>query len=55
MPTDPTTRPGDEAKPGTQGTGEDVCPTCHGSGQVNGAQCQTCSGTGKITRAIGGG
>src|SRR4051794_41250191 len=47
--------PGDEAPPGTAGTGEDVCPTCHGSGRVESAKCETCGGTGKGTRAIGGG
>jgi DnaJ-class molecular chaperone len=46
--------PGDEAPPGTVGTGEDVCPKCHGSGKLEGAPCETCGGTGKITRAIGG-
>lgn len=46
--------PGDEAPPGTSGTGEDVCPACHGSGKLNGAPCGNCGGTGKITRAIGG-
>lgn len=51
---DPDMNPGDEAKPGTPGTGEDVCPTCRGSGRTDGAACETCGGTGKITRAIGG-
>jgi DnaJ-class molecular chaperone len=50
----PDMNPGDEAKPGTAGTGEDVCPTCHGSGKVEGASCKTCGGTGKVIRAIGG-
>lgn len=47
--------PGDEAPPGTPGSGADVCPACHGSGKVNAQPCQTCGGTGQITRAIGGG
>ncbi|MBV8913032.1 MAG: hypothetical protein JOZ05_08355 [Acetobacteraceae bacterium] len=46
--------PGDEAPPGTRGTGEDVCPTCHGSGKIEGAECKDCGGSGKVTRAIGG-
>jgi DnaJ-class molecular chaperone len=49
------TNPGDEAPPGTKGSGEDVCPTCHGSGKVGGGECKTCGGTGKVTRGIGGG
>lgn len=46
--------PGDEAPPGTPGTGEDVCPTCGGSGRQSGAACATCSGTGRVTVGIGG-
>ena len=46
--------PGDEAKPGTAGTGEDVCPKCHGSGKVSGGECENCGGTGKVNRIIGG-
>ncbi|HYZ63334.1 MAG TPA: hypothetical protein VE650_12850 [Acetobacteraceae bacterium] len=51
---DPRLNPGDEAMPGTTGTGEDVCPDCHGSGTLNGAECETCGGSGKVVRAIGG-
>ena len=46
--------PGDEAPPGTPGTGEDVCPQCHGSGKISGGACPGCGGTGKVIRAIGG-
>jgi DnaJ-class molecular chaperone len=46
--------PGDEARPGTPGTGEKVCPDCGGSGQRAGGTCPTCGGTGKVTGAIGG-
>jgi RecJ-like exonuclease len=46
--------PGDEAAPGTPGTGEDVCPQCHGSGKKSGQRCENCAGTGKIVRGIGG-
>jgi len=46
--------PGDEAPPGTPGTGEDVCPECHGTGRIRGVRCENCGGTGKIIRAIGG-
>lgn len=46
--------PGDEAPPGTPGTGEDICRTCGGSGQLNGGPCPECEGTGRVTRGIGG-
>ena len=46
--------PGDEAAPGTPGTGEDLCPQCNGSGKRNGKRCENCAGTGKIIRGIGG-
>jgi hypothetical protein len=26
--------PGEEARPGTPGTGEDICPECKGSGKT---------------------
>ncbi|CAN7170386.1 hypothetical protein LJR289_000248 [Pseudoduganella sp. LjRoot289] len=48
--------PGDEALPGTTGTGEDVCPVCRGSGKLaSGQPCPECGGTGKIVEGIGGG
>ncbi len=47
--------PGDEAAPGTPGTGDDVCRTCNGSGLVDGGDCPTCDGTGIVTEGIGGG
>lgn len=46
--------PGDEAPPGTPGTGEAVCRDCHGTGQVAGRPCQACDGTGKVIQGIGG-
>jgi hypothetical protein len=46
--------PGDQAPPGTPGTGEDVCPDCGGSGKRAGRDCPTCLGTGKVTVGIGG-
>jgi len=48
-------KPGDEATPGTPGTGDDVCPDCHGTGKLDGKPCATCAGSGTITRAMGGG
>ena len=52
-------RPGDEAAPGTPGTGENICPRCRGTGHVTNAQreevpCPACEGTGKILVGIGG-
>jgi hypothetical protein len=49
------TAPGDEAPPGTPGTGEDVCPRCGGSGKVDGGDCPECGGTGVVIAGIGGG
>jgi hypothetical protein len=46
--------PGDEAAPGTPGTGEDLCPLCGGDGAVDGRQCPDCGGSGKVIRGIGG-
>ena len=46
--------PGDEAAPGTPGTGENICPRCGGSGLLGTAPCPHCGGTGKVTQGIGG-
>ena len=53
---DPTASmaPGDEAPQGTLGAGENICPTCNGSGKVDGATCQTCAGSGVVIEEIGG-
>ncbi|MHA6718017.1 hypothetical protein ACX40Y_01075 [Sphingomonas sp. RS6] len=45
--------PGDEAAPGTPGSGEDIC--CGGSGRIDGGECPVCGGTGKVIEGIGGG
>ena len=47
--------PGDQAAPGTPGTGENVCPRCNGSGSVDGAACPVCEGSGIVIEGIGGG
>lgn len=47
--------PGDQAEPGTPGSGESLCPACSGSGELDGKACPTCDGTGKIIQGIGGG
>lgn len=55
-PEDPTTEPGDEAPPGTIGSGEDLCPVCHGTGKIAESKpCPNCGGTGLIIEGIGGG
>lgn len=47
--------PGDQAAPGTPGTGEDLCPKCSGSGKLEGKPCEECGGTGKVVVGISGG
>ena len=47
--------PGDEAPAGTAGTGEAICPECHGSGRSGAAECPNCGGTGRIIEGVGGG
>lgn len=46
--------PGDQAPPGTPGTGEAICPDCHGTGRLAGQPCPTCGGSGRIIQGIGG-
>jgi hypothetical protein len=46
--------PGDQAPKGTPGAGENLCPVCGGSGQVDGAACQNCGGTGVVIEEVGG-
>lgn len=46
---------GDEAPPGTPGTGEAVCPECGGTGRIASGACPECGGTGKVNLGIGGG
>ncbi len=48
------TNPGDEAAPGTPGTGENLCRNCNGSGRIEGGSCTECGGTGKVVEGIGG-
>ena len=56
VPASKPLRPGDEAPPGTEGTGEDICPQCNGTGKsARGGTCQNCEGTGRVVRGIGGG
>jgi phasin len=46
---------GDQASPGTVGTGENICPQCGGTGKIEGKTCRNCAGTGRIVEGIGGG
>lgn len=50
----PIQAPGDDAAPGTPGTGENLCPDCNGSGRVGDGDCANCYGTGKVVQGIGG-
>jgi DnaJ-class molecular chaperone len=53
--TSESTHPGDEAAPGTPGTGENLCPRCNGSGRIDGGECAACGGTGKVIEGLAGG
>ena len=55
MPDDPPLNPGDEAAPGTPGSGEDVCRRCNGTGRLDDAPCPNCGGSGVVVEGIGGG
>ncbi|WP_294391650.1 hypothetical protein [uncultured Sphingomonas sp.] len=55
MTSDDAMAPGDEAAPGTPGTGENICPRCNGTGQIEGGACPECEGSGTIIQGIGGG
>ena len=54
-PQSPAMAPGDEAPPGTPGSGEAVCRDCGGSGRDRAGPCAACQGTGKVNVGIGGG
>lgn len=55
MPDTDPQKPGDEAPPGTPGSGEDLCKRCSGTGKIETEVCPECNGTGTITAGIGGG
>ena len=46
-------RAGDESAPGEAQTGEAICPSCGGSGLMDGGACPECDGTGRITAIVG--
>ncbi len=54
-PADKPMSPGDQAPPGTPGTGENVCPRCGGSGRIEQGPCPECQGTGHVNTGVGGG
>lgn len=55
MTTPEPAKPGDDAPPGTPGTGEDLCRPCNGTGRIDTGECPDCKGTGKVVTGIGGG
>ncbi len=50
----PSLKPGDQAAPGTPGTGEAVCRLCEGTGRLDARMCPECEGSGTIIQGIGG-
>lgn len=50
----PKLNPGDQAAPGTPGTGENICPECNGAGRIGAVVCKICGGTGRIIEGVGG-
>jgi hypothetical protein len=53
--TDKPMNPGDVAPEGTPGTGQNVCPACNGTGDVDGKACPSCQGLGTVIEGVGGG
>jgi len=47
--------PGDDAPPGTPGTGENACPKCQGKGRIENSECPDCGGTGIVIKGVAGG
>ena len=45
--------PGDEDAPGTKQTGENICPTCTGSGCIDEKPCPDCGGSGRVIAIVG--
>jgi DnaJ-class molecular chaperone len=44
---------GDEVKPGTEQSAENLCPRCSGTGKAEARPCPDCDGTGTITTLVG--
>jgi DnaJ-class molecular chaperone len=47
------TAPGDQARPGSKQSAENICPKCAGSGRVDENACPDCGGTGKVIETVG--
>ena len=45
--------PGDKAQPGTENAGEDLCPTCSGTGSYKDEACKNCGGSGRVWVPVG--
>jgi DnaJ-class molecular chaperone len=45
--------PGDQARPGTKQSAENICPKCGGSGRIDEKACPDCRGTGKVIEIVG--
>ena len=45
--------PGDQARPGTKQSAENICPKCAGSGRIDEKPCGNCGGTGKVIEIVG--
>lgn len=52
VPAGATLNPGDQAPPGTPGTGENVRPTCNGAKTLDAKPCPTCGGTGIVMEGV---
>jgi hypothetical protein len=52
--TSPVMSPGDQAPPGTPGTGDNICPECSRRGRLHGTRCERCGGTGTVIEGVGG-
>ena len=49
----PERNPGDEATPGASQTGDQICPSCGGSGRREDRACTGCGGSGRVTVIVG--
>jgi hypothetical protein len=46
-------QPGDEARPGSAQTAENLCRDCGGTGLRDGAPCPACGGSGRVVGIVG--
>jgi DnaJ-class molecular chaperone len=45
--------PGDQVRPGTKQSGENICPRCKGTGRLDEKSCPDCGGSGKVIEIVG--